>query len=248
MKTNKTAALTASLACIVALSMSAPAATTLIDGGFESFKVGMNKGNPGGSGWQTTEPGNGNAATVGDIEIWANGQDGVPASEGVRFAEANAWTAATLYQNVTIDSAGPVDYFFSHRGRMGVDTLKVTVTYFGIDNLFGTGDDSVLVDTPYTAGNTAWTTHTVSNAFTSVANGTYRFAYSAVSTAGGTPSVGNFIDDVGFGVGVVTAIPEPGSLLATGGMLASGLLLRRRGQKLACAAGGTTGSDKPASI
>jgi hypothetical protein len=218
MKTNRINRI-ASLAAILVAGSSASlnAASALVNGGFETYSVTGQTwvyGDLDGSGWQTTEPGIPVPSfSVGAIEVWGPGNVlGLPAAQGNTFAEINAFTAASLYQNVTIDMAGSVGYYFDHRGRVGTDTLKVTITYFGLDNTFGTGDDSVMVDTNFSAGNTAWETNIVSNAFTSVADGKYRFAYSAVSSTGPDNSYGNFIDAVGFGVGV----PEPSAALLSG--------------------------------
>ena len=171
-----------------------------------------------GIGWLTT-------AADNRIEIWQNGHTGVPSPEGAQFAEINATTSATLYQDVTIDAAGLVDYSFRHRGRSGTDTLQVTITYFGADNVFGTGDDVQVDQKSFSTGNTAWVLYNEQDKFTSVANGTYRFAYGAVSSAGNDLSFGNFIDDVNFGVAL--AVPEP-SITLLGGLGLVGLLTRRR--------------------
>lgn len=170
-----------------------------------------------GIGWLTT-------AADNRVEIWQSGHTGVPSSQGGQFAEINATVNAALYQDVTIDISGQVDFAFLHRGRSGTDTVGVTITYLGLDNAFGTGDDVVHVDKQYSTGNTVWAEYQEFNQFASVANGLYRFSFDAVSSAGGDLSFGNFIDDVRFGV---AAIPEPSSALL-GALGAFGLLRRRR--------------------
>lgn len=168
-------------------------------------------------GWQTT-------AADNRIEIWQSGHSGVTSVEGGQFAEINATTNSALFQDVTIDISGAVDFSFYHRGRSGTDTLAVTITYLGLDGDFGTGDDLVVVNKQYSTGNAAWSLYQEQNQFTSVEGGVYRFSFGAVSSAGGDLSFGNFIDDVKFGV---DAIPEPSvTLLGALGML--GLLRRRR--------------------
>jgi hypothetical protein len=171
-------------------------------------------------GWSTTD-------SQGRIEIWDN-NFGVSAHAGRQHAEINAFENSALYQDVTIDLAGLVDFGFAHRGRSGVDTLRVDVTYAGIDALFGTGDDVVVVDGnvfQYSTNNTAWAFYAENDVFTSVAGGIYRFSYGAVSTATGSPASGNFIDSVSFGV---DAIPEPSSALMAGFCGVVGIFRRRR--------------------
>lgn len=163
------------------------------------------------AGWETT-------ATDNQIEIWGNNFDSlsggpVPAYEGRQFAEINATQFATLYQDVFDIAAGSVVGFeFAHRGRSGVDTMRMMITDLGLDNLLG-GDDSVLFSRDYATGNTAWAVYYTSageSPIVALGNAT-RFSYQAISTANGSNSVGNFIDAADFGVGV-QAVPEPASV------------------------------------
>jgi hypothetical protein len=174
-------------------------------------------------GWETTAP-----ETGPPIEIWTSGAYSQNSSSGTgQFAELNAFSDAALFQDVTIPVAGLVDYSFEHKGRAGNDTLKVLITYLGVNNTYeggtGFGDDLTVVNQNFTTGSAAWSLYSQADQFTSVAGGSYRFSFGSVSTEGGNPSVGNFLDNVNFGV---DAIPEPSAaLLGSLGMLA---LLRRR--------------------
>jgi hypothetical protein len=177
-----------------------------------------------GIGWQTDQTG-----TNDVIELWDTGAAGFASFSGNQYAELNSRTVTALYQDVTIGLAGDVDYGFAHINRdNGTDVMKVVITYLGIDGVIGGGDDVVKIDQQYSATNLAgnprvWNDNVVDNAFTSVAGGTYRFSFGAVSQAGGDATQGNFLDKVRFGI---NAVPEPSSaLLGAFGALA---LLRRR--------------------
>lgn len=213
-----------SIFAVAALGQS-QAATVLINGGFESPALassGINGFFPQGDvpGWETT-------ASDGLIEVWGDGFLTVPAYAGSQFAEINATQTGSLYQEVTIPIVGLVDYGFVHRARVqDGESLRVDVTYLGVDNLFGTADDVLVVDggvvgNQFSSVMSQWTDNQVDDAFVSVAGGNYRFSFGSIS--GGT--VGNFIDEVRFGV---DAIPEPSScvlLALTAGVSCS---LRRR--------------------
>lgn len=176
------------------------------------------------TGWRTT-------AASGNIEIWRQpGPDATPtpAYLGSRFAELNADTVGALYQDVTGIAAGSiVGWELAHRGRSGLDTMRLTITDMGADNALGGGDDTVLFTSLFTDGNTAWGFHQ-GTGLVAVGN-TVRFEFGAVSTSSGNNSIGNFLDAVDFGVGVGQRVPEPASLLLVGAALAAaGVASRRR--------------------
>lgn len=212
---------------------SAATQASLVNGGFEttpalapaSYALYNQSAVPG---WRTT-------ASDGLIEIWSSGYNSlsngpVSAYEGNQFAEINATQFAALYQEVSGVAAGSlVGFQFAHRGRAGIDTMQLTITDLGLNNLFGDGDDAVLFTRQYTDGNTAWGFYTsaAENPINALGN-TIRFSYSAISATGGA-SVGNFIDAADFGIGVGQRIPEPGTLTLLGlGIACLGLARRRR--------------------
>lgn len=180
------------------------------------------------TGWKTT-------STDGVIELWGNGFSSlsggpVYAYEGRQFAEINATQFATLYQDVSGISAGSIVGFqFAHRGRSGLDSMRLTITDLGGNNQLGGGDDTVLFVDDYSDGNTAWGFYTSAEELPIAALGnTIRFAYQALTTASGNSTVGNFIDAADFGVGIaVQNIPEP-AVLALMGLGLAGLGLSRR--------------------
>ncbi len=228
------------------------ASSVLLNGNFEAFDFGTGNyntantpSNPDGyiadfgtvvraynenatnMGWLTTASNNG-------IELWKSfsaASGGNSSSGSGQYAELNYTENAALYQDVTIGLSGLVDYGFEHAARnQGTDVMKVLITYLGANNIFGDGDDSVIVDTNFSSTRpgdrstpNVWNDFTVNDAFTSIAGGTYRFSFGAVSTATGNQTEGNFIDNVRFGI---NAVPEPSAALL--GSLGALALLRRR--------------------
>ena len=181
---------------------------------------------PGGMpGWHTTESDH-------IIEQWAYGFNGVTAYDGNYHVELNANAPSTLYQDVTsIPVGAQVGFEFAHRGRAGVDVMALTITDAGADNLFGTADDTVLFTNNYADGNTAWGHYTDDPLRPIISLGNpVRFAYTAVSAVGG-PTVGNFIDDAHFGIGIGAAVPEPGSLAFLFGIGTIGVSVLRKRRK-----------------
>lgn len=208
---NKTKQLLLASAVLMLLPMGAQAG--LINGGFES--PSFTPGSPDVSfidaaslpGWNTT-------AADNVIEIWSDGFQGVPAYVGTQFAELNANQVSTLFQDSDgIASGSILGFEFAHRGRLGIDTLRLDITDLGLDGVFGTADDSLLFSKEYADGNQSWGFYTSAGEAPIVALGnTVRFSYVSVSAAGGNDSVGNFIDAADFGVGVAQPIPEPMTL------------------------------------
>ncbi len=195
--------LTASIALSLALcSFAQVSQAGLINGDFEEPRVKeasftLVKNMPG---WQTTDK---------EFEIWGTGFLGVEAFTGTQFVELNAWINGTLYQDSTgIKAGSTLDFFFAHRGRNGDDTVKLTITDLGADNVLGGGDDTVLFTKQYTTGKDAWAVYnsTTEQQIKALGNAV-RFAYGAVSAAGGNPGQGNLLDAVNFGVGVVSEAP-----------------------------------------
>jgi hypothetical protein len=147
--------------------------------------------------WQTTD-------SLGEIEIWGDGFLGVPAAQGDAFAEINANSDATLYQDVLSTPGSTLSWTLDHRGRDGDDSMQVLIGDADAADVNGTtGWDFVSGD--LTDGNGAWATHTGDYV---VPDGQVctRFAFRAVSTASGSPSIGNLLDAIDFSV---TPPPDP---------------------------------------
>ena len=150
--------------------------------------------------WQTTDG-------LGQIEIWGTGFLGVPAFEGNAFAELNANTAGTLYQDVVSTPGSTLTWTLVHRAREGDDTMVVLIGDANVADVGGsTGWD--YTSSPITDGVTAWGTH--GDSFVVPAGQTCtRLAFRAVSTGSGNDSIGNFLDAVDFTVTVPPPPPPP---------------------------------------
>ena len=181
--------------------------TSLGDGGFETPPVAPNTFTlfPAASvpPWQTTDSAN-------QIEIWGTGFLGVPAAEGNAFAELNANSAGTLYQDVVSTPGATMTWTLMHRGRGGVDVMQVLIGDANVADVNGvTGWD--YLSPPLSDDVSAWGTHTA-NFLVPAGQTCTRFAFRALSTGSGSPSVGNFLDAVAFSVSIPpgpTPTPAP---------------------------------------
>lgn len=133
-------------------------------------------------GWSTT-------ASDRQIELWSAGFGGVQPAEGTQFAELNANMPSALYQDVPTTPGTPVTWSLAHRGRAGVDTMRVVI---------GPPGGSLREVARLSDGTREWGRHT-GTYVVPAGQTTTRFAFEAVSTATGNPTVGNFLDDIAFG-------------------------------------------------
>jgi gliding motility-associated-like protein len=157
----------------------------LVNSGFEQPVIaGSNVGyytNSQVPGWETT-------SSDSTIEMWANNFNGVPAFTGTQHAEINYTQFSALYQDVPTTPGDILVWYCAHRGRAGTDVMEVRI---------GDPSGTLVPQGQYATGNTAW----------AVYNGTYivptgqttsRFAFQAISSAGGSAGLGNFLDEVTF--------------------------------------------------
>ena len=149
-------------------------------------------------GWKTT-------AADHMIELWSTGFLGVPAFEGRQFAELNANVRGALYQDaVGIPAGVAVGFKFAHRGRQGVETIRVKIIDLGPGGVLGGVDDTVLFSKDYADGRTAWGSYSslTEPLILSLGN-TVRFQFESLNAG----SLGNFLDACNFGTDVVNTAP-----------------------------------------
>jgi uncharacterized repeat protein (TIGR01451 family) len=152
-------------------------------------------------GWETTESDH-------RIEQWANGYLGVAAAVGTQHVELNANQPSTLYQDEATTPGQALAWTLWHRGRNGTDTMQV---------LIGPPQGPLVSVATLSDGNTAWVQH----------GGEYRvpkgqtvtrFAFQAVSVAGGDLSQGNFLDGIYLGTAPCVQISKSVRDLNGGGV------------------------------
>ncbi|MEA5606415.1 PEP-CTERM sorting domain-containing protein [Nostoc sp. UHCC 0252] len=168
-------------------------------------------------GWETT-------ATDNKIEIQTPRLFHAGALGTNQYAELNANQVSSLYQDVDTTADSTMFWRFFHKGRQGVDTMRLSIIDLATNN--------TLFSQLYSTDNTAW----VEYQGTTVATGSKtRWQFDSVSAAGGNPSIGNFLDEVYFAEkppeGFQT-VPEPASVLGLLAMGAFGIVSTRKRKQL----------------
>lgn len=137
---------------------------------------------PSATGWTTTDTA---------IEIWRYNGTGVPAYDGLQWAEINAYIAGTLSQKITPIAGDQISFAFAHRGR-GSSTIKDVVRVSVVDPSNG----AVVFTEDFADAKDAWGYYTRS---LGIASGNpLELRFQAISSAGNDKSAGNFIDAVTF--------------------------------------------------
>ncbi|MFL9845924.1 immunoglobulin domain-containing protein, partial [Flavobacterium rhizosphaerae] len=134
-------------------------------------------------GWRTT-------ASDEMMEFWPSpNYENVPSYSGSQFIELNANLVSAVYQDYQTPQPTVFVYGFAHHGRQGVDTCQLKAG--------PPGGPYVNVGPAVSTGTTAWSYNT--GTYTVPAGQTVtRFLFQSVSSAGGSNSVGNFLDAITF--------------------------------------------------
>ena len=150
-------------------------------------------------GWRTT-------ASDQIMEFWNTpNYESVPAYSGTQFIELNANEVSGVYQDYLTPVTTQFTYGFAHRGRMGVDSCGL---YAGPP-----GGPYTLV-TSVSTDKTAWGYYT-GNYTVPVGQTVTRFIFQSISSSGGNPSVGNFLDNINFTANNGIISPNPLNLSCT---------------------------------
>jgi len=104
--------------------------------------------------WQTS-------SAIQVIEIWHDGHMGVPAPAGNQFAELNATSPDTLWQDLALSPGQLMYWSFLHRGRNGIESVELRLgpvdaevsqgvfssaedAWYPYSGLYRVGDDELL--------------------------------------------------------------------------------------------------------
>ncbi len=159
-------------------------AIALANGGFEIPGCGRNSvcypNESRMAGWKTTAPDK-------TFELWGSGFEGLRSYEGGTFSEMNAFTIATLYQDIETVPGSTYIWAFAHCGRFGTDTMDFSI---------GVPETPLTVIKRAIDGRHAWGVHTgvvriPADQFLT------RFAFVSVASACGL-SCGNMLDAISF--------------------------------------------------
>jgi uncharacterized repeat protein (TIGR01451 family) len=175
-------------------------------------------------GWRTND-------SLGEIEIWHQpGPLGVPvpADEGTQYAELNANSPSTLYQELPTTPGQVLSWQLSHRGRVGIDTMSLHIGPAG-----GAGP----VVATMSDGPAAWGHYTGTYVVPPGQTST-RFAFTADSSDSGSGSLseGNLLDNIAFRappcLTIDKAVSPPGGA-SVGDVLSYQLTLTNQGGDVA---------------
>ncbi len=148
--------------------------------GDPSFRIYANADVPG---WDST---------TGSIEIWDNNFQGVPAATGQRFAELNANSNGSTYQDICILNGDEINWAFFHRARSSGPAIQNVS--LEIADSSGTVVQSLA--TSNSSNTTSWDFFQGTTAPFTGATGVYRFQFTTTNTG----SLGNFLDGMDISV------------------------------------------------
>ncbi|GGF01433.1 hypothetical protein GCM10010984_18640 [Chishuiella changwenlii] len=125
------------------------------------------------------------------IEVWrsGHGEPRVFAAEGINFVELNAIQQSAIYQNIYLRPGDVINYYFRHRARQ-FTSEQVAIQVYNQNQIhqIQIGTSNI----PSSTSSWSINQNSVTLPSTFVA-GVYRIAFQGY---GGTPSVGNFLDDI----------------------------------------------------
>ncbi len=180
-------------------------------------------------GWTTTHPVGGDggdctapASPSGPVmELWRTNFQGVPARQGLNFAELNASASSRLFQNVCLVNGEQISWRFSHRGRgsatvrdvmdynigASVAIVRVGTTSNGAFDAPIVSQGSALAPA---AGGSGWVDYAGTFTYTG-STGATGMGFESISTGSGSNTVGNFLDNIQIGLRPLVEFIQPSS-------------------------------------
>ena len=128
------------------------------------------------------------SSTTGEIELWDTTFNGVPAYAGNVFAEMNANTNGTLFQNICLINGEPFGWTFAHRARPGGPNTQTA--RFQVASSTGTVIQTLATQSS-TTSNQVWNVNTGTATYNG-ASGMQRVQF----TTNDAGSFGNFLDAI----------------------------------------------------
>jgi len=158
--------------------------------------------------WRTTEPGNAGGTYKDQLEIWrgirtGNGGQSTSSGAGAQYAEINASTNASIYQDICVLQTDTVKWDLLHAARKKTTADPTNIMQVSITDptiwlnsktppavkLYNSGN----LTTTYSQG---WKAQTGNWTSTTTAPKALRFAFQAIQGSDNDISYGNFIDNV----------------------------------------------------
>lgn len=128
------------------------------------------------------------ATTTAEIELWDSNFSGVPAYDGLVFAEMNANNPGTFYQNICLVNGEPIGWTFAHRARSGGPSTQTA--RFQVATASGTVIQTLATQNS-TTSNMVWNVNTGTATYTG-ATGLQRVQFNTTNSG----SYGNFLDAI----------------------------------------------------
>jgi gliding motility-associated-like protein len=143
------------------------------------------------------------SAADGIIELWPSpNYENVVAYLGNNFIEMNGNSVDTFSQDFTTSPGAQLTISFAHRGRQGTDVVGVEIG--------PTGGPYVSLGN-FSDGQT-WALHNVNYTVPSSGGNNYTIRFVSVSSAGGSTTVGNFLDAVSVTSVACSSAPTSGTV------------------------------------
>lgn len=179
---------------LLSLAIWASLATVSFGQERQFFNGGFEENDPGGPGAPTFQIYvNANVPEwqdeTGFIELWDSGFQNTPAFEGNVFAEMNANSPGSIYQEFCVQNGETISWRFAHRARPGGSAPNPQTVTLEFADMSGNSTQIMATQSSFTGG--GWTQNTGTTTYTGP-TGIRRIQFSTTDPG----SLGNFLDDL----------------------------------------------------